>query len=276
MNIRNYISGLATGAKKVLVKRSPELMLGLGIGTAFAAIVTAVTATPKALKSIQDEKDKKNLGGRREDGLNPIVLTTTEKVKEAWKYYIPTAILFASSAALVLGSHKLMSKRVATAAAACSLAETALRQYKDSIEENVVPEIKEKIEETVSQKQIQRAPDPRDVYIQNINPDGVLMCESITGYLFRCDKETIRSAANSIKQEMLNDGYGGTRTLGDFFDILGLRVVSDMRDAVGWNISGNCLDDISFSPQVAANGDPCLVLRYDRPPIHDFEKAYIY
>lgn len=276
MNIKNYISGLGTGAKRVLVKRSPELMLGLGIGTAFAAVVTAVTATPKALKTIQDKKNEKNPGGRREDGLNPVVLTPTETVKAAWKYYIPTAILFASSTALILGSHKLMSKRVATAAAACSLAETALRQYKDSIAETVTPEIQEKIEETVSQKQIQRASDPRDVYVQNINPDGVLMCESITGQLFRCDKETIRSAANTLKQEMLNDGYGGTRTLGDFFDILGLRVTSDMREAVGWNISGNCLDDVDFSPQVAANGDPCLVLRYDRPPIHDFERAYVY
>jgi len=276
MNIKNYILGMATGAKRVLVKRSPELMLGIGIGTAFAAVITAATATPKALKSIQDKKNEKNPDGKQSDGTNPIVLSTGEKVEAVWKHYIPTAILFASSAALILGSHKMMSKRVATTAAACSLAETALRQYKDSVAENVAPEIKEKIEETITQKQIQRAPDPRDVYIHNINPDGVLMCEPITGQLFRCDKETIRSAANTIKQEMLSDGYGGTRTLGDFFDILGLNIQSELRESIGWNISGNCLDDISFSPQIAANGDPCLVLRYNKPPIHDFERAYIY
>lgn len=265
MNIKNYISGFLVGAKKGLVKRSPELMLGLGIGTAFAAVITAATATPKALKAIEEKKH---------DLKTDANLSTTETVKTVWKYYIPSAVLFASSVVLLVSGHHIASKRTAAIAAAASVTETALRQYKDAIAENVAPEIKEKIEDAVSTKQMQRAPDPRDAQTIILNQDGTLFYEPITGSLFKSDRESIRAAANDLKHDMLCDGYGGTASLGDLFDKLNVNLQADAASSLGWNISSNCLDDISFSAQIAQNGEPCLVLRYDKPPIWNFEKSY--
>lgn len=266
MNIKNYISGLAVGAKRTLIKKSPELMLGLGIGLAFASVITGVTATPKALKAIEAEKANKQAEK----------LDAKDMVKTTWKYYIPTAVLFASSMACLIGGNRIASRRTAAIAAAASVTETALRQYKDAVVENVAPEVKEKIEDAVSQKQLQKAGDPRDTYISVLNPEGTLFCDSITGALFKSDRETIRAAANDIKHDMLCDGYGGTATLRDFFDKLNLNVHSDAADSLGWNISGNCLDDIDFSAQIAQNGEPCLVLRYLKPPVYNYEKTFVY
>lgn len=253
------LKGLATVPKvigKALSKRSPEILIGCGIGAALASVIFAVKATPKALKSIEEAKAEK----------------PGEIVKAAYKHYIPAAVIFALSVVCVVSSNRISAKRASALAAACTIAEQSLRQYKDAVVENVEPEIKEKIEDAVTAKQVQRAPDPRDCYIYNLDPDGVLFIEPVTGNPFRANKEMIRAAANNIKQRMLNDGFAGTATLSDFFDELGLNIKSDVADVIGWNISGNCLDDISFVAVVAPSGDPALALKYDKSPIHDFDK----
>lgn len=256
MNLKGVLTAAPKVIKRGLVKHSPEILLGTGIVSAAASIIFAVKATPKALKSVEEAHAE----------------TVKEKVKAGGKYYIPSAVLFAFAVLCLVSGNRVSSKRNAAIAAAAAVTEQALRQYKDAVVENVAPEIQEKIEDTVAAKQIQRAPDPRDCYIYNLNPDGVLFLEPLTGQPFRSDKETIRAAANTIKQKMLNDGFSGTAELGDFFDELGLNIPSDIKHGVGWNISGNCLDDISFSAQIAANGDPCLVLKYNKPPIYNFDK----
>ena len=265
MNLKQIIFAAKRGA----VKHSPTILLVCGIAGMLTSVVWSVKETPKALQAIENAKAEKT---EELQSTAIVSLTAKETVKTTWKYYLPSAIIFAASASCLIGGHTVSAKRNAALASLYAVTETTLRQYKDAIVENVDPEVKEKIEDTVAQKQIQRAPDPRDAYVQNLNPDGVLFCEPITGQLFRGDKETIRAAANDIKHEMLTDGYSGTASLGDFFDKFGLNVRSNMLDELGWNISGNCLDDISFSAQVAANGEPCLVLKYTNPPIRDYDK----
>ena len=273
MNIKQIIFA----AKKGAVKHSPTILLVCGIAGMLTSVVWAVKETPKALAAITDEKIEKTNSLYPEpieegEARLMVSLTAKETFKAAWRYYLPSAIIFMASTACLIGGHTVSAKRNAALASLYAVTETTLRQYKDAIVENVAPEVKEKIEDTVAQKQLQKAPDPRDTYVQNLNPDGILFCEPITGQLFRGDKETIRAAANDIKHEMLTDGYSGTASLGDFFDKLGLNIRSDMQDELGWNISGNCLDDISFSAQIASNGEPCLVIKYSNPPIRDYDR----
>lgn len=256
MGLKSILAAVPKALRRFASKRSPEILLAVGIGSSLASIIFAVKATPKALKSIEEAQAE----------------TAVDKVKAGWKHYIPSAVLFACAVVCLVSGNRVSSKRNAALAAACTIAEQSLRTYKDSVAETVEPEIQEKIEDVVASKQVKRAPDPRDCYIYNLNPDGVLFLEPITGQPFRSDKESIRAAANTIKQKMLNDGFSGTASLEDFFDELGLNIPSETKSVLGWNISGNCLDDISFSAQIAGNGDPCLVLKYDKPPIYNYDK----
>lgn len=268
MNIKNIFAAVKHGA----VKHSPTILLVMGIGGMLTSIVWAVKETPKALEAVEEKKKEVYKDKGADIDSSSLALTPKQTVQATWRYYVPSAIIFAVSTVCLIGGHRVSIKRNAALASMYALTETTLRQYKDAIAEHVEPEVKEKIEETVAQKQMQKAPDPRDCYIYNLNPDGVLMMEPITGQMFRCDKETVRAAANDIKQDMLNDGFAGTATLEDFLDKLELGIPSDVKSQIGWNIGGNCLDDISFSAQIAANGDPCLVLKYDRPPIYNYDK----
>lgn len=275
---------LIFAAKKGAIKHSPTILLVCGIAGMLTSVVWAVKETPKAVQAVKDARIEKQvwLDGPDVDpkeqiryfdeGADIVKLTRVETFKTCWRYYLPSAIIFAASAACLIGGHTVSAKRNAALASLYAVTETTLRQYKDAIVENVDNEVKEKIENTVSQKQVQAAEDKNKGYIQELTPtsDAVLFCEPITGHMFRSTRETIRAAANDIKKDMLHDGYDGTATLGDFFDKLGLNVRSEIKDEIGWNISDNCLDDVFFSPQVDANGDPCLVLKYDQAPIRDY------
>ena len=78
-------------------KRSPEILIGIGIAGMVTTTVLAVKATPKALELINDKKDE----------LEVEKLTPIETVKATWKCYVPAAVSGAVSIACLLGSHSV-------------------------------------------------------------------------------------------------------------------------------------------------------------------------
>lgn len=254
MNIRQFIKTAPKIAAKAVGRKSPEILLGLGIGAAFASVIAAVKATPKACKIIE-EKHAEHI---------------EDKIKASWKCYIPSAVLFTASAACLIGGYKVSAKRNAALAAAVTMTETALRNYKDAVVESVPADVKEKIEEAVTAKQIQRAEDPRDSQIYISDKDGVLCYEPQSGRYFKSSKESIKAAVNDLNHDMLCDGFGGTASLNDLYDKLGLPD-TDAGAAIGWNTS-NGLVEIIFGSQIAPDGTPCLVMRYDKPPVYYFDR----
>lgn len=273
MNIKSLITTAPKAIKRTVVKRSPELMLALGIGTAFAAVITGIAATPKALKRINEVKiEKLETEGNdiSTENYEMICLQPKETAKAVWKYYIPTAVLFVSSMACLICSHHVSSRRTAALAAAMSVTETAFRQYKDAVVENVAPEVKEKIESAVAAKQIQRATDPRDTQIYISDKDGVTCYDPWSGRYFKSSKEQVKSIVNDLNHEMLCDGFGGSVSLNDFYDKIGLPD-TDAGSALGWNTS-NGLIEIIFDAQLAPDGTPCLVVKFDKPPIYNFDR----
>ena len=58
-----FITTFAKGAKKVFVKKAPAILTGIGVAGGFAATISAVKATPKALRLIEEaEKEKGDSG----------------------------------------------------------------------------------------------------------------------------------------------------------------------------------------------------------------------
>ena len=111
--------------KDELVKHSPEILTGLGIAGMFGSIIFTVQATVKATKAVENKKRE----------LNKEKLNSREIVSVSWKYYIPTVVSFVSGAACVLGSDTITKKRTAAIAAAYSITETALTEYKEKVVE---------------------------------------------------------------------------------------------------------------------------------------------
>lgn len=145
--------------KRGFGKRSPEILLGIGIASGITTTILAVKATPKALQLIEDAKFEKATTWNEEhqDAHVRAVsekLTKPEIVKIVWKCYIPAAISGAASIACLLGSHSVNAKRNAALATAYKLSETALNEYREKVVEEIGEEKEKVIRDKVAQKHL--------------------------------------------------------------------------------------------------------------------------
>ena len=105
-NVKQYFKM----AKKVVQKKSPEILTGLGIAGMITTVVLAVKATPKALDLIDEEIDNQNRKlSQEEPQINK--LKPVETVKVAWKPYIPAVLLGGASVACLIGANTVSARR---------------------------------------------------------------------------------------------------------------------------------------------------------------------
>lgn len=257
--------------KRGFGKRSPEILLGIGIASGITTTVLAVKATPKALQLIEEAKnDKINTWIDEHPDPHALVvhesLTKPEIVKTVWKCYIPAVISGVASIACLLGSHSVNAKRNAALATAYKLSETALNEYREKVVEEIGEEKEKVIRDKVAQKHLDEKPVSKSEVI--VTGTGKQLCyDGISGRYFESDIQTIRAAVNKINETMVYEMYAA---LNDFYNEIGLSN-TDMGDELGWNLDDGLLE-ISYGAMVADDGRPCITLEYHIAPRYDFSK----
>ena len=252
--------------KRGFGKRSPEILLGIGIASGVTATVLAVKATPKALELLTEKRYEKYGDTLKEDDSYDDMpeLKPVEVVKTTWKCYIPAAISGAASIACLLGSHSVHAKRNAALATAYKLSETALNEYREKVVEEIGEDKEKVIRDKVSQKHLDETPVSKNEVI--ITGTGKQLCyDGISGRYFESDIQTIRAAVNKINETMVYEMYAA---LNDFYNEIGLSN-TDMGDELGWNLDDGLLE-ISYGAMVADDGRPCITLDYHIAPRYDF------
>ena len=117
------LSKAVKNAKLTVAKKSPEILVGIGIAGMVTTVVLAVKATPKAIVLMEQKKEE-----LKEDKLSPV-----EVVKAAWKCYIPAAVIGCASITCVVGASTVHARRNAALATAYSLSQSALREYRGKV-----------------------------------------------------------------------------------------------------------------------------------------------
>lgn len=251
MNTKTFFDTAVTVAKK----HSPEILTGIGIAGMITAIVTAVAATPKAISLIEEKKKEQKV-----ESLSPI-----DTAKTVWVCYIPTTLTMALSIACIIGASKVNLKRNAALAAAYSLSETALKEYKDKVVEVVGEKKCEKIKDEIAKDKINAAPVSSKEII--ITDKGQTLCYDIlSGRYFKTDIDSVKKAENKLNQQMLTEGYV---TLNDFYYELGIDNIK-LGDDLGWSTDRTGLIKLEYSSQLASDGMPCLVIGHAVAPKYDF------
>lgn len=241
--------------KTTLTKHSPEILVGVGVAGLLTTTVLAVKATPKALMLIEDAAYDKG-----ED------LTATEKVKAAWKPYIPAVVTAVASTACIIGASSVNAKRNAALATAYTLSETALKEYKSKVVETIGEKKEQAVRDAIAKDRVEKDPVRNHEVI--ITEKGNTLCyDSHSGRYFKSDIEKIRKAENELNRRMLDEMY---ISLNELYYELGLKS-TNMGDELGWNISGGLIE-IMFSSQLSEDGEPCVVLDYRVAPRFDFTK----
>jgi hypothetical protein len=239
-----------------LKKHSPEILTGIGIAGMIATTILAVKATPKALILIEEKKDQENAGK-----LAPI-----ELVKTTWKYYVSASVTCGISIFCLIGASSVNVGRNAVLAAAYTLSESALKEYREKVLETIGAKKERAVRDAIVKDKIDKNPVSSQEII--ITPNGNTLCyDVISGRYFKSDIEKLKKVENKLNRRMISEMYV---SLNDFYYEIGLRDTK-MGDDLGWSVSRGFID-LCFSSQLADDGTPCLVLDYHVAPQYDFQK----
>lgn len=247
--------------KRFLTKHQPEILTGVGIAGMLTTTVLAVKATPKAIRLIEERKEKLEV-----DKLTPV-----ETVKTAWKCYIPAAITGVASTTCLICSSTVSVRRNAALTAAYKLSETALSEYKHAVVETIGEKKEHLIHDKIAEKQIENNPISKSSII--VTEKGNTLCfDPLSGRYFKSDIDKIRKAENTLNKKILTNAFGEGVSLNDFYDELGLPRTSTGYE-IGWNVDD--LIEIYLSAQIAGeeteyDGTPCIVIEFTNPPKCDF------
>lgn len=235
---------------KILKKHSPELLTGIGIAGMIFTTVTAVKATPKAIRLV-DEREIRE--GKR--------LTNTEIVKTTWKCYVPAAITGVCSVGCLIGASSVNAKRNAALATAYTISETALKEYKEKAVEVVGEKKEQAIRDAVAKDKLEKAQVSTREFI--ITGKGETPCfDPLTNSCFKADIEMLRKAENILNKRMRDEMR---ITVNEFLHEIGLDPCHDsIGESMGWDIDKGYID-LDFSSQLV-DGIPYLVIGHHNPP----------
>lgn len=250
------LAKIASNLKFSLAKHSPEILTGIGIAGMVATTVLAVKATPKALEHIDAATYEK------QEPLTPV-----ETVKTCWKCYIPAAMTGAASIACLIGGSTVSSKRNAALAAACSLSDTALREYREKVVETVGEKKEQVVRDAVAKDRVEKKKPAQSENII-VTGDGETVCyDWYTSRTFKSNIDKLKNAVNELNSQMLDEGHVN---LNDFYYTLGLPSAG-VGDTMGWSYNRDGLVKLSLSSQLD-DGVPVMVIDFQTAPHYGYDK----
>ena len=251
------ISKLIESSKKKLSDNAPEIMIGFGLAGMLTSTIMAVKATPKAMAIIEEEEDYLN----RE-------LTKIEKAKLVWKPYVPAALGYCASTALIIGANNVNSKRSAMFAGAYKLSEQTLATYRDKVIETIGEEKEREISDKVARDKVKEARQTSYHANEIIYGTGQCLCyDPISGRYFNSDMDKIRKVENDLNYRLMKENM---ISLNEFYTELGMEC-TDMGFKYGWNIDEGLIE-VRFTSTITDDNKLCLVVTFARSPRLDFDK----
>ena len=260
-NFKTNVLKFVAKTRIEIVKHSPEILTGLGIAGMFGTTILAVKATPKALRLIEEKKKEKQVEK----------LTPMETIQTAGKCYIPACITCAVSTACLIGANSVQARRNAALAAAYTLSEKALTEYKDKVVETIGEKKEEKVREEVVKERVKdRVINDNEIFVTERGE--TLFLDTITDRVFKSDIEFVKKAVNKINYNLTHDILGFV-SLNEFYDELGLNH-SAIGDSIGWRLdNGAGLLEMGFYPEIK-DGKPVIALDYRVAPEYDPKSFY--
>lgn len=242
------IQKVASQFGKLIVKNSPQILTGLGCAGLVSTAILTGRATIKATTILQEEE-----AGIFSDHGRP--LTPSEKIKHTWKCYISAGIVGATSIACIIGANSVNTQRNAALAALYSISETAFREYKTKVVEEIGKPKEAKIRREITKDTIIANPIGDRTII--ITGHGDVLCyDKLCDRYFYSSYEFIRQKVNDLNYSLRSEMW---LDLNDLYDALGLKNTG-LGDQCGFDMDRGYIEidyDTEFDPEV---GKPCLVI----------------
>lgn len=246
--------------KAFLTKHSADILTGF---TAAGVVVTAIETHKSTLKA--EEYLRVNGYSEANDDTKRVL-----KLEAAKKYALPVVIGTGTIAAAI-GANYINHKQIAGLAAACTVAETALSEHRDKIEELLGAKELQKLDDAVNiDKAVDILASPEEPILTG--KGTVLCCEGyLTGTKFRANVDWVRKCVNDFNESVNHDTYA---CYNEFLSMLGLHEV-EAGNKLGFNIHQNGLMRISVTSDIdPMTGEPYMIFTQDNPPIANFMEIF--
>ena len=231
-----------------LRRKSPEILTGIGIAGFFTSTVLAVQATPKAMEKIKEKKAK----------------TRKEKVKAAWKCYIPTGITMVASSACLIGSTSIQGRRNAALATAYSLSESALKAYTEKVIETIGEKKEKQIRSAIAQDAVNErgvVPQEQIIFTGNTRRSTTEFYDEFSHQTFYSSIDRLEKVRNDLNARRLREHF---ISVNEFYDELNLKHIPKVGDEIGWHVER---DEIELDFHAVLQDDrPVIVMEFKTRP----------
>lgn len=248
-------------------KNSPYILTGLGCAGIVTTAVMTGKAAVKAHRTITDHDDlfTCKLSNEELENRSEVVgvgsphyyeSTMKEKILLTWKYFIPPALMGATSVACIIGAQSVSAKRHAALASLYTLTDQTLKDYQEKVIEQIGKNKAKKIEDEIAQDILDANPVTKHKIIRTSHGD-TLCYDVYSGRYFTHDIEKLRRIQNDFNHDLMGSMW---LPLNDLYYMMGLEQVK-MGEDLGW-----CVDDLlefKFTSKLTDDGQPCLVVDYE-------------
>jgi hypothetical protein len=261
------MNGLLRQAEKLFKRHGATALTCIGGVGVIATTVTAVKATPKAMRIIEEAERRK---GEK--------LTNVEKVKMAGPKYVPTILLGVGTLVCIFGANVMNKKHQATLVSAYALIDSSYKEYKHKLKELFGQEAHEEIVKSIA---IEKA---KDVGItaeclcanncltdEEACGDPVLFYDEYGERYFETTIEQVITAEYHLNRNLVLRGYV---TLNEFYSFLGLGL-TERGDLLGWAIEdGLYWIDFNHVKAVMDDGLECHIIETPWGPSTEWQEHY--
>lgn len=251
------MNNLLSKSGRFLRRNSATVLTIAGAAGVVATSITAVKATPKALRLVDEAREEKG-----ED------LTRFEKVRVAGPAYIPSILLGASTIACIFGANILNQRQQAALVSAYALVENSYKEYKQKVIELYGEEADEKIRHEIIK-------DKYNAEIVEVEDGGEkrLFFDYFSGRYFESTLGAVKDAEYELNKMLMKNEYV---YLNEWYAALGIDVI-DGGWELGWTRGGNFDKywqdwiDITHERCTLDDGLECIILIMNGEPYPNFE-----
>lgn len=250
---------IAAAAGKFVSDNSPSILTGLGVAGAVTTTVLAAQAGFRTSRILDTELDyRKSINAE-------LGLESKEKIQMVWKEFIPAGIAGVATVTAIIAANRVGSRRAAAIAAAFKISEQMSEEYKKRVVDAIGKKAEENIQTKLAEDRIARTPGHEVIIISG---SKAIFFDEFAGRYFESDIETVRQAVNQVNHRVNNFYYA---SLTDFYDMLDLEK-TEVSDEFGWN--SDSLLEVNFSAVMMKDGRPAISMRYNKTPIHSFDRVH--
>ena len=223
----------------VISRNSPAILTGLGCAGVLTTAILTGRATLRASEILKMEAPNEQL-------------PPTEIVKLTWKVFIPPVLVGASSIACIIGANTINTHRNAALAALYSLSETAFREYKEKVVEEIGRNKELKVRDSIAQDRVTTNPvgDRTIIFTGN----GEVLCyDALCDRYFKSSAEKIRQQVLELNEDLRNEMW---LDLNDLYYAIGLPSTK-LGSQVGFDIDKGYIQ-VDYTGTLTPEGQPCL------------------